>query len=118
MFFLICDKHYLTTEQRLNVAPYITPAMKAGDTSSVLAISWGKGDPQKDAISIVFLDEAGRMREHTKVDNLYDSDNVDEFIDLLKRRKPDVVVIGGFSMATLKLMPWHNFEISPLYLAP
>jgi transcription elongation factor SPT6 len=77
--------------------------MKAGDTSSVLAVSWGKGDPQKDAISIVFLDEAGRMREHTKVDNLYDSDNVDEFIDLLKRRKPDVVVIGGFSMATLKL---------------
>lgn len=89
--------------KRINVGPYITPAMKPGDTSSVLAISWGKGDPQKDAISIVFLDEAGRMREHTKIDNLYDSDNLDEFVDLLKRRKPDVIVIGGFSMATLRL---------------
>lgn len=93
----------LTDQQRINVGPYITPAMKPGDTSSVLAISWGKGDPQKDAISIVFLDEAGRMREHTKIDNLYDSDNLDEFVDLLKRRKPDVLVVGGFSMATLKL---------------
>lgn len=89
--------------QRINVAPHITPAMKPGDTSSVLAVSWGKGDPQKDAISMVFLDEAGRMREHTKIDNLFDNDNVDEFIDLLKRRKPDVIVLGGFSMATLKL---------------
>jgi transcription elongation factor SPT6 len=77
--------------------------MKPGDSSSVLAMSWGKGDPQKDAISIVFLDEAGRMREQTKIDNLYDSDNLDEFIDLLKRRKPDVIVVGGFTMATLKL---------------
>ncbi|KAF9454548.1 transcription elongation factor SPT6 [Macrolepiota fuliginosa MF-IS2] len=89
--------------KRINAAPYITPGMKPGDTSSVLAVSWGKGDPQKDAISMVFLDEAGRMREHTKIDNLYDEDNLDEFIDLLKRRKPDVIVIGGFSMATLKL---------------
>ncbi|KXN86889.1 Transcription elongation factor SPT6 [Leucoagaricus sp. SymC.cos] len=89
--------------RRINVAPFIPPGMKPGDTPSVLAISWGKGDPQKDAISIVFLDEAGRMREHTKIDNLYDSDNLDEFVDLLKRRKPDVIVIGGFSVATLKL---------------
>jgi transcription elongation factor SPT6 len=106
--------------------------MKPGDTSSVLALSWGKGDPQKDAISIVFLDEAGRMREHAKIDNLYDQENLDEFVDLLKRRKPDVLVIGGFSMATLKLSQrvrevlqgkhsdsgWHQttFDIPVLYI--
>jgi transcription elongation factor SPT6 len=56
-----------------------------------------------DAISIVFLDEAGRLREHAKLDNLVDPELQDEFTDILKRRKPDVIVIGGFSMATAKL---------------
>ena len=37
-------------------------------------MSWGKGDPKKDAITIVFIDEMGRMREHTKIDNLNDND--------------------------------------------
>lgn len=78
--------------------------MKAGDIASVLAISWGKGDPHKDAITLVFVDEAGRLREHTKVDNLVDQEMRDEFADLLSRRKPDVIVIGGFSMATTKLV--------------
>jgi transcription elongation factor SPT6 len=85
------------------VAPYITPHMQPGDTSSVLAVSWGKGDPHKDAVTFVFLDEAGRLREHGKIDNLMDTELVDEFVDILKRRKPDVVVIGGFSMATANL---------------
>jgi len=71
--------------------------------SSVLAISWGKGDPQKDAITMVFLDEGGRMRENTKIDNLHDTDSQDEFIDLLRRRRPEVIAIGGFSISTLKL---------------
>ncbi|OAX41960.1 transcription elongation factor Spt6 [Rhizopogon vinicolor AM-OR11-026] len=89
--------------KRVDVAPYITPEMKPGDTASVLAVSWGKGDPQKDAITLVFLDEAGRLREHIKIDNLVDQDYRDEFTDLLKRRRPDVIVVGGFSMATTKL---------------
>jgi transcription elongation factor SPT6 len=87
------------------MAPYITRELKYGESaSSVLAISWGKGDPHKDPITLVFVDEAGRMREHTKIDNLHDADNIDEFKDLLKRRKPDVAVVGGFTVATLKLM--------------
>jgi transcription elongation factor SPT6 len=85
------------------VAPFIIPEMKPGDTASVLAVSWGKGDPQKDAITLVFLDEAGRLREHIKIDNLVDRDYQDEFTDLLKRRRPDVIVVGGLSMATTKL---------------
>lgn len=89
--------------ERIDVAPYIIPEMKPGDTASVLAVSWGKGDPQKDAITLVFLDEAGRLREHIKIDNLVDRDYQDEFTDLLKRRHPDVIVVGGLSMATTKL---------------
>jgi transcription elongation factor SPT6 len=64
----------------------------------------GKGDPHKDAITIVYVDEAGRLRDHTKIDNLYDQDNLDEFLYLLDRKKPDLAVVGGFSIATLKLM--------------
>jgi hypothetical protein len=87
------------------MAPYITRELKYGKfASSVLAISWGKGDPHNDPITLVFIDEAGRMREHTKIDNLYDADDIDEFKDLLKWRKPDVAVVGGFTVATLKLM--------------
>lgn len=95
--------YVFTSPQRIDVAPYMRSGMKMGDTASVLAISWGKGDPHKDAITLVFVDEAGRMREHTKIDNLYDTEMVDEFVDLIKRRRPSVIVIGGFSVATLKL---------------
>jgi transcription elongation factor SPT6 len=86
------------------VAPFIRPEMQPGDVSSVLAISWGKGDPQKDAITLVFVDEASRLREHSKIDNLVDQEMRDEFIDFIKRRRPDVIVIGGFSVATAKLV--------------
>ena len=73
------------------------------DAPSVLALSWGKGDPLKDPVHLVFLDEAGRMREYTKIDNLQDSETVEEFTDILKKRKPDVIVVGGLSISTLKL---------------
>jgi len=89
----------------VDVAPFLTRELKYGESaSSVLAISWGKGDPHKDAITMVYVDEAGRMREHTKIDNLHDQDNIDEFKDLISRRKPDVAVVGGFSVATFRLM--------------
>ncbi|KZT09507.1 transcription elongation factor SPT6 [Laetiporus sulphureus 93-53] len=89
--------------ERIDVAPYATQDMQVGEIPSVLAMSWGKGDPHKDVITIVFMDEAGRLREHTRLDNLVDSEYKDEFLDILKRRKPDVIVIGGFSIATMKL---------------
>lgn len=103
LFLYVCL--ILNCRQRIDMAPYITRELKYGEfASSVLAISWGKGDPHKDPITLVFVDEAGRMREHAKIDNLHDADNIDEFKDLLKRRKPDVAVVGGFTVATLKLM--------------
>jgi transcription elongation factor SPT6 len=73
------------------------------DRPSVLAVSWGKGDPHKDAITLVYLDPRGRLREQTKLDNLVDTEMRDEFMDLIRRRKPDVIGIGGFTMATTKL---------------
>lgn len=79
----------------------------------MLAMSWGNGDPHKDSISIVLLDEAGRLREHTKIDNLVDQEFRDEFTDILKRRRPDVIVVGGYSMATTKLVSRVKEIVNP-----
>ncbi|QRV99986.1 transcription elongation factor SPT6 [Ceratobasidium sp. AG-Ba] len=92
-------------EKRVNVAP-CRPKDLVGpdDVPSVLALSWGKGEPNKDPIHLIFLDDEGRFREHLRLDNLSDSDNRQEFLDLIKRRKPDVVVLSGFTVATKHLM--------------
>ncbi len=76
-------------------------------------MSWGKGDPHKDAISIIYMDEAGRLREHTRIDNLVDAENHEEFKDLLRRRRPDVIVVGGFTMATTKLAQRVKEVVNP-----
>ena len=80
------------------MAPLAIPALERGQILNIVAMSWDKGDPQKDAITIVFIDEMGRMREHTKIDNLNDNDFREEFKDLLIRRKPAFTVIGSFSV--------------------
>lgn len=49
------------------------------------------------------MDEFGRMREHVQLDNLNDAPNEESFKDLIRRRKPDVVVVGGVAMNTTKL---------------
>jgi transcription elongation factor SPT6 len=51
----------------------------------------------------VLLDDAGGLREHEQFDNLQDSDNKERLIELLKRRKPNVIVLGGFTIHTTKL---------------
>ncbi|OSX65311.1 hypothetical protein POSPLADRAFT_1167539 [Postia placenta MAD-698-R-SB12] len=103
-----------TLRERIDVAPYTSPDMQPGETPSVLAMSWGKGEPRKDTISVVFMDEAGRLREHTRLDNLVDQENKDEFVDMVKRRRPDVIVIGGFSISTTRL----SQQVKQLLKAP
>lgn len=61
------------------------------------------GDPKKDTIHAVFVDEAGRHREALEFENLSDTRYKDEFIDMVKRRKPDVIVVAGRSITTTKL---------------
>jgi transcription elongation factor SPT6 len=89
--------------QKIDVAPFKVDDFQPGETPAVLAVSWGKGDPQKDHITLVFLDEAGRLREYTRIDNLNDLESQDEFREFVRRRKPDIIAIGGFSVATTRL---------------
>jgi transcription elongation factor SPT6 len=70
----------------------------------VVAVSWGKGDPQKDAITVVYLDGNGALRDNLKLDNLIDTQNKDLFKDLIARRDPAVIVVGGLSIRTTELV--------------
>jgi transcription elongation factor SPT6 len=67
-------------------------------------VSWGKGDPQKDAVTAIYLDENGVLRENLKLDNLLDTQNKDHFLDLIARREPAVIVVGGLSIRTTELV--------------
>lgn len=90
--------------KRLNQAPYRAEGLELGLVPSVMAISWGKGDPQKDAIQVVVLDVEGRLRDHLRLDNLFDDEPKKEFLDLLYHRDPDVIVVAGLTVQTKKLM--------------
>ncbi|THH00428.1 hypothetical protein EW145_g7080 [Phellinidium pouzarii] len=89
--------------EKVNVAPYRPPELQDGEQASILAVSWGKGDPKKDETNFVFLDEAGRLRENFQLDNLTEEKNRVEVKEFVKRRKPDVIVVGGLSIHTTKL---------------
>ena len=43
------------------------------------------------------------MREYMVIDNVTEPHNVESFKDLVRRRKPDVVVVSGYDMSTAKL---------------
>lgn len=68
-----------------------------------MAISWGEGDPKRDVISVICLDSEGRLREQGNFDNLKEKDKENEFIGIVKRRKIDVIVIGGFNANSHRL---------------
>jgi transcription elongation factor SPT6 len=83
--------------------------MALGDTPSVLALSNGMGDPKRDDIVGIYLDAEGHFREHIKISNLVDPSEADReaLTELLKRRRPQVVVVGGFSPNARQL--WNQF---------
>jgi transcription elongation factor SPT6 len=102
MWIFVISLQRMLIEQRVNVRPYATPTMDPGETPSVLALTNGRGD-FKDAVMAVMLDDEGNIRTQTKFDNLKDEADRQSFIEMVERRKPKVVVLGGFSVQTAKL---------------
>ncbi|KAH7107505.1 SH2 domain-containing protein [Auriculariales sp. MPI-PUGE-AT-0066] len=72
-------------------------------TPPILAMSWGEGHPQRDQISVVFVDQGGRPRDQLTLPNLSDEAPRTSFVELLRRRRPAAIVIGGFTIHTMKL---------------
>jgi transcription elongation factor SPT6 len=98
----ICREEY---SKKLDQAPFKPKGMILGTIPRVLALSNGNGDPNRDAVCWAWVEEDGRVLEHGKFDNLSRDEKAREaFVELVQRRKPDVLGIGGFSVETHKLI--------------
>lgn len=91
-------------EFRADVAPFRPSHLFDGETPSVVAVSNGAGDPKRDSVFVIYLDQAGRFRDHMKLDNLRDLATRSALSSFLQQRSPDVVVVGGFSASTHRLL--------------
>ncbi|OCF71672.1 transcription elongation factor SPT6 [Kwoniella mangroviensis CBS 8886] len=98
----VAERCRLELELRVNVRPFASSDMDQGETPSVLALTNGKGEI-RDAIMAVMLDDDGNIRTQTKFDNLRDELDKNAFVELVEKRKPKVVVIGGMSVQAARL---------------
>lgn len=96
---------------KLDQAPFKANHMDHGVVPNVLAISNGKGQ-RGDATCWAYVENDGRVRESGKlVDfrlgnpdrNIPDGADVERFVEVLRRRKPDVIGVSGFSVETRRL---------------
>ncbi|KZF18999.1 transcription elongation factor spt6 [Xylona heveae TC161] len=96
--------------KKLDQAPYKPKGMVLGTIPRVLALSNGAGG--RDAICWAWVEEDGRVLENGKFSdlntgdsgrNLPDGADVSAFIELVERRKPDVIAVSGYSVDTRKL---------------
>ncbi|KAF2093847.1 transcription elongation factor Spt6 [Rhizodiscina lignyota] len=100
------------SELKLDQAPYKPKGMEPGTRPRCITLSSGQGISGRDAICWVYVEEDGRCLENGKFSDLRlgnsdkhlpDGKNVQEFVDLVSRRKPDVIGVSGFSVETRKL---------------
>lgn len=98
----LCREEY---SKRLDQAPYKPQGMILGTIPRVLALSNGSSDPSRDAVCWAWVEEDGRVLEHGKFDRLTrDEKSRDALVELVQRRKPDVLGVSGFSVETHKLI--------------
>ncbi|RDI81086.1 Pentafunctional AROM polypeptide [Venturia inaequalis] len=98
--------------EKLDQAPHKVKNLAAGTAPRVLALSNGNGVLNRDAICWVYLEDDGRVLENGKFIDLrpgnaekYQSDGKDikNLVELVKRRRPDVIAVSGFAPETRKL---------------
>ena len=97
-----CREEY---SKRLDQAPYKPKGMVLGTTPRVLALSNGMGDPARDPVSWVWVEEDGRVVEQGTFGNLArDEAQREAFVEVVERRKPDVIGVSGYSADTHRLV--------------
>ena len=97
-----CREEY---SKRLDQAPYKPKGMVLGTTPRVLALSNGMGDPARDPVSWAWVEEDGRVIEHGTFGNLArDEAQREAFVEVVERRKPDVIGVSGYSADTHRLV--------------
>ena len=98
----LCREQYL---RQLDQAPYKPKGMVLGTTPRVLALSNGMGDPNRDPVYWAWVEEDGRVIEQGKFGNLARNESQrDAFVEIVKRRKPDVIGVAGFSTDAQRLV--------------
>lgn len=91
--------------RKLDQAPYKPKGMILGTTPRVLTLSNGMGDPGRDPICWAWVEEDGRVLEQGKFVNLArDEAQREEFVELVQRRRPDVIGVSGWSADTQKMI--------------
>ena len=106
----VCREEFL---KKLDQAPYKPKGMMLGTVPRVLALSNGTGIFGRDPINWAWVEEDGRVLENGKFLNLTVADlergieeegaDVAAFVELVIRRRPDVIGVSGFSADTRKL---------------
>jgi transcription elongation factor SPT6 len=97
----VCREEY---SKKLDQAPYKPHGMVLGTIPRVLSLSNGNGD-MRDAVCWAWVEEDGRVLESGKFNNLSrDEKSREDFVELVQRRRPDVIGISGFSVETHKLI--------------
>ena len=98
--------------KRLDQAPYKPKGMVLGTIPRVLALSNGEGAFNRDPVIWAWVEEDGRVPENGKFTDLFvgdpergqsDGPDVKALVDIVERRKPDVIAISGLSADTRKL---------------
>ncbi|TAQ90193.1 hypothetical protein B7494_g1457 [Chlorociboria aeruginascens] len=98
----ICRDEY---SKKLDQAPYKPKGMVLGTIPRVLTLSNGKGDLNRDPVYWAWVEEDGRVLENGKFNRLLRDDKArDGLVELIQRRKPDVIGVSGFSVDTQKLV--------------
>lgn len=98
----ICREEF---SKKLDQAPFKPEGTVIGTVPRVLTLSCGNGNPHRDAICWAFVEEDGRVLENGKfVDLRYDEKAKDSLVELIQRRRPDVIGVSGFSVETRRLV--------------
>ena len=98
----LCREEY---SKKLDQAPYKPKGMILGTIPRVLALSNGSDDPGRGSVCWAWVEEDGRVLEHGRIDSFTRDERArDAFVELVHRRKPDVIGVGGFSVETHKLI--------------
>ncbi|ORY11700.1 SH2 domain-domain-containing protein [Clohesyomyces aquaticus] len=107
----LCSRARENYQNRLDQAPFKPQGGELGSTPNVITMSNGTGQ-RGDAIVWAYVESDGRVLEHGKLvefrlgneeRGVPDGKDIQPFVDMCRRRKPDVIGISGFSVETRRL---------------
>jgi len=93
--------------KKLDQAPYKPKGMILGTIPRVLALTNGGGDPNRDPVYWSWVEEDGRVLESGRFEKLLrDENSRSALVNLIHRRKPDVLGVSGFSVDAHRLVEY------------